>query len=44
MSPEETEHEIVIVGASFARIGIALDKAGLTDYLLVEERDGIGGT
>jgi len=46
MTSENADHEIVIVGAGFAGIGIgiALDKAGLTDYLIVEEGRGFGGT
>ena len=38
--------EVVIIGAGFAGIGVAirLSQAGLTDYLIVEEGDGFGGT
>ena len=40
------DHEIVIVGAGFSGIGAAimLDKAGMTDYRIVEAGDGVGGT
>jgi cation diffusion facilitator CzcD-associated flavoprotein CzcO len=46
MSSAKIDHEIVIVGAGFSGIGIgiALDKAGITDYLIVEEGGGFGGT
>ena len=37
---------MVIVGAGFGGIGtaISLDRAGLSDYLIVEEGEGFGGT
>lgn len=40
------DHHILIVGAGFAGIGaaIALDKAGLTDYRIVEAGGAPGGT
>jgi cation diffusion facilitator CzcD-associated flavoprotein CzcO len=40
------DHEVVIVGAGFAGLGTAirLQKAGVEDYLIVEEGDGPGGT
>lgn len=40
------DHHTVIVGAGFSGIGtaIALDKAGLGDYLILEAGDGAGGT
>jgi cation diffusion facilitator CzcD-associated flavoprotein CzcO len=39
------EREVVIVGAGFSGIGAAilLDKAGFSDYLVIEEGDGVGG-
>jgi cation diffusion facilitator CzcD-associated flavoprotein CzcO len=39
------DREVVIVGAGFSGIGAAilLDKAGFSDYLMVEEGDGVGG-
>jgi cation diffusion facilitator CzcD-associated flavoprotein CzcO len=49
MNPQMTEkpdYQTLIVGAGFSGIGAAikLDKAGLTDYLLIEAGDGVGGT
>ncbi len=40
------DHDTLIVGAGFSGIGagINLDKAGLSDYLIVEAGDGPGGT
>jgi cation diffusion facilitator CzcD-associated flavoprotein CzcO len=39
------DHDVVIVGAGFSGIGAAIlvDKAGFSDYLVVEEGDGVGG-
>lgn len=39
------DHEVAIVGAGFSGIGAAilLDKAGFSDYLMIEEGDGVGG-
>jgi cation diffusion facilitator CzcD-associated flavoprotein CzcO len=39
------DHEAVVVGAGFSGIGAAikLREAGVTDYLVVEEGDGVGG-
>lgn len=39
------EHEVVIVGAGFSGIGaaIGLDRAGIRDWVLLEEGDGVGG-
>ena len=39
------DHEIVIVGGGLSGIGAAimLDRAGFSDYLLIEEGDGFGG-
>ncbi len=43
--PIVPDHEVAIIGAGFSGIGAAilLDKAGLSDYLVVEEGDGVGG-
>ncbi len=40
------DHEALIIGAGFSGIGmaIALDRAGLSDFLIVEEGHGFGGT
>jgi cation diffusion facilitator CzcD-associated flavoprotein CzcO len=40
------DHHTVIVGAGFSGIGAAvkLDEAGLTDYLVIEAADALGGT
>ena len=39
------DHEVVVIGAGFAGIGAAvkLDEAGVSDYLVVEGGDGVGG-
>jgi cation diffusion facilitator CzcD-associated flavoprotein CzcO len=40
------DHEVIIVGAGFAGIGagIALKRAGIEDFVLLERADDIGGT
>ena len=40
------DHEIIVVGAGFAGIGVAikLHQAGFTDYLILDDADGAGGT
>src|ERR1700738_4940725 len=40
------DHDVVIIGAGFSGIGVAisLDRAGLSDYLIVDEASGFGGT
>ncbi|MBT0567511.1 NAD(P)/FAD-dependent oxidoreductase [Williamsia sp. CHRR-6] len=42
---EVPDHEVVIVGGGFSGIGAAimLDRAGFSDYLLVEDGAGLGG-
>ena len=42
---ETPDHEVVVIGAGFAGIGAAvkLDEAGVSDYLVVEGGDGVGG-
>ncbi|MGH3723225.1 MAG: flavin-containing monooxygenase [Mycobacterium sp.] len=41
----EPDHSIVVIGAGFAGIGAAikLDEAGFSDYVVLEQADGIGG-
>ncbi|MGY0498109.1 flavin-containing monooxygenase [Nocardia sp. FBN12] len=40
------DHEILIVGAGFSGIGVAIElrKAGFDDFLIIDEADGVGGT
>jgi cation diffusion facilitator CzcD-associated flavoprotein CzcO len=40
-----TTHEVVVIGAGFSGIGAAikLGEAGISDYLVIEEGDGVGG-
>lgn len=42
----DPDHEIIIIGAGFSGIGcgISLLKAGFTDFLMVDDADGVGGT
>jgi cation diffusion facilitator CzcD-associated flavoprotein CzcO len=44
-TPRDRDCEVAVVGAGFSGIGAAilLDKAGFSDYLVVEEGDGVGG-
>ena len=39
------QHHVIVIGGGFSGIGAAilLDKAGLSDYLVLEEGDGVGG-
>ena len=39
------DHEVVVIGAGFSGIGaaIALDRAGIPDYVVLEAGDGVGG-
>ncbi|GFG69270.1 flavin-containing monooxygenase [Mycolicibacter senuensis] len=43
---EKPDHEVLIVGAGFSGIGaaIGLDRAGMADYRIIEDGDGVGGT
>jgi cation diffusion facilitator CzcD-associated flavoprotein CzcO len=40
------DHDVVVVGGGFSGIGaaIALEKAGIRDYRIVDDNDGFGGT
>lgn len=46
MSAPETTHEVVVVGSGFAGLGqlLALRRAGVTDVVLLEKADALGGT
>ena len=46
MSAVRPDHDVLIIGGGFSGIGAAaaLQKAGLTDYLIVDDGDGFGGT
>src|SRR5438045_7885977 len=39
------DHEVAVIGAGFSGIGAAikLDEAGLRDFVVLEEGDGVGG-
>src|SRR2546429_3862111 len=39
------DHEVVVIGAGFSGIGAAikLDQAGFSDFVVLEEGDGVGG-
>ncbi|MFJ9313104.1 flavin-containing monooxygenase [Pimelobacter simplex] len=41
----QPDHEVVVIGGGFSGIGaaIVLEKAGFSDYLLLEAGDGLGG-
>jgi cation diffusion facilitator CzcD-associated flavoprotein CzcO len=43
---KEAHHEVVVIGAGFSGIGagIALEKAGFHDYIIVEAAGDLGGT
>ncbi|CAM3589844.1 flavin-containing monooxygenase [Smaragdicoccus niigatensis] len=45
MTGQIFDHEVVIVGAGFSGIGVAikLDEAGINDFLIVESASGAGG-
>src|SRR6185312_13323273 len=40
------DHEIVVIGAGFSGIGAAikLEQAGFSDFVVLDEADGVGGT
>jgi cation diffusion facilitator CzcD-associated flavoprotein CzcO len=42
---EAPDHEVVVIGAGFSGIGAAikLDQAAITDWVLIEQGDGVGG-
>jgi cation diffusion facilitator CzcD-associated flavoprotein CzcO len=42
----QPHHDVLIIGAGFSGIGAAieLEKAGIRDYLIVDDSDGFGGT
>ncbi len=46
MNTSGIDHEILIVGAGFSGIGVAIElrKAGFDDFLIIDEADGVGGT
>ena len=46
MNPSGTHFEVVVIGAGFAGIGFAikLKQAGFTDFVILDEADGPGGT
>jgi cation diffusion facilitator CzcD-associated flavoprotein CzcO len=45
-APSNPDHELAIIGAGLGGIGaaIALDRAGISDYVLLERANDIGGT
>ena len=46
MTATRPDHDVLIIGAGFSGIGVAvaLEQAGLSDYLIVDDSDGFGGT
>ena len=46
MSEARPNFEVAVIGAGFSGIGTAikLDRAGIRDWALIEEGDGVGGT
>ena len=46
MHTTEIDHEVVVIGGGFSGIGmaIALERAGIPDYRIIEEGTGFGGT
>jgi cation diffusion facilitator CzcD-associated flavoprotein CzcO len=45
MRDSAVDHDVVVVGAGFSGIGAAikLDEAGFSDFVVLEEGDGVGG-
>jgi cation diffusion facilitator CzcD-associated flavoprotein CzcO len=43
--PDAPDHDVVVIGGGFSGIGAAilLDRAGFTDYVMLEAGDGVGG-
>ncbi len=41
----DPQHQVIVIGGGFSGIGAAimLDRAGISDYLVLEEGDGVGG-
>ena len=46
MAIAQPDHDVLIIGGGFSGIGaaIGLEKAGIRDYLIVDDNDGFGGT
>ena len=44
--PGDSAYRVVVVGAGFGGLGmaVALDRAGIEDFLIVDRGDGLGGT
>src|SRR5215475_176622 len=44
--PQHSSYGVVVIGAGFGGIGmaVALKRAGLTDFLIVDSADDLGGT
>ena len=44
--PEHSSYRVVVVGAGFGGLGmaVALEQAGIEDFLIVDRADGLGGT
>ncbi len=40
------DHEIIIIGAGFSGIGVAIElqRLGFDDFTILEKADGVGGT
>ena len=44
--PEHSSYRVIVIGAGFGGIGmaLALDRAGIKDFLVIDAADSIGGT